>query len=147
MWAMQPDAIPAAASHSGDTRHETETIGRLPHLLPHISSQLPALAEGSDTFEAVRLRYASVQSSLSKRGLARVTTPRAGIRLADRYWSSTRDLLKELQTLGWVQAGIPVPSQRSSVDTHRERRYGLTAEGERVAALARNRRALADELT
>lgn len=129
-----------------DTR-ETETIGRFPHLLTHISSQLPALAEGDDTFEAVRLRYGSIQSSLARRGLARVTAPRAGIRVADRYWSSTRDLIKELQTLGWVDPEIPVPSRRSAVDAHRDRRYRLTPEGERVAALTANRRELADELT
>src|SRR5688500_17285111 len=101
---------------------ETESIARVPHLLAHLAAQLPALAETGATFEEVRVRYGNVQSELGKLGLARVTTPRAGIRLADRYWSSVRDLIKELQTLGWVEAGVPVPSRGGTVDKHRQSR-------------------------
>jgi hypothetical protein len=130
----------------GEQRDERETIGRLPHLLTHIAAQLPSLADGDDSFEAIRVRYGRTQSSLAARGIARVTAPRAGIRVADRYWSSTRDLIKELQTLGWVAPG-PVPSRSTAVDTHRERRYALTSEGKRVARIASSRRSVADELT
>jgi hypothetical protein len=125
----------------------TETIGRFPHLLAHVASQLPGLAEGENTFEQIRSRYARTMTALATRGLARVTAPRAGVGAAHRYWTSVRDLIKELQTLGWIQAGIPGPSVKSTVDSHRHRCYPLTEEGLRVGAVATDRRALADELT
>jgi hypothetical protein len=125
----------------------TETIGRFPHLLAHVAAQFPGLATGENTFEQIRERYARTMMVLATRGLARVTAPRAGVGAAHRYWTSVRDLIKELQTLGWIQAGIPGPSVKSAVDSHRHRHYPLTEEGMRVAAVATDRRALADELT
>ncbi len=125
----------------------TETIGRFPHLLAHVGAQLPGLAAGENTFEQIRERYAQTMTALATRGLARVTAPRAGVGAAHRYWTSVRDVIKELQAVGWIQAGIPGPSVKSAVDSHRHRRYPLTEEGLRVAAVATDRRALADELT
>jgi hypothetical protein len=91
---------------------ETETIGRIPHVLAHITAQLPGLAAGDDRFEDVRLRYGQTMSALAARGLARVTAPRAGVGSSHRYWSSARDLIKELQTLGCVTAGPVVLADR-----------------------------------
>jgi hypothetical protein len=125
----------------------TETIGRFPHLLAHVVAQLPGLASGGTTFEQIRQRYARTMTALATQGLARVTAPRAGVGAAHRYWTSVRDLIKELQVLGWIHAGIPGPSVKSAVDSHRNRHYPLTDEGLRVAAVAADRRALADELT
>jgi hypothetical protein len=34
-----------------ESGHQTETIGRLPHLLTHVATQLPGLLAGADTFE------------------------------------------------------------------------------------------------
>ena len=133
---------------SGDSRAaETETIGRLPHLLTHMGAQLPALADGRDSFEDIRAGYGKTLNALAARGLARVTAPRAGVGAHLRYWSSVRDLVKELQTLGWVERGIPVPSTKNTVDAYRARRYPLTDAGRRVAEVAADRRALADLLT
>ncbi len=129
------------------TSSATETIGRFPHLLAHVAAQLPALAAGENTFEQIRERYARTMTTRATRGLARVTVPRAGVGAAYRYWTSVRDLIKELQTLGWIQAGIPAPSVKSAVDSHRHRCYPLTEEGRRIAAVAADRRVLADELT
>lgn len=126
---------------------ETETIGRLPHLLAHVTAQLPGLAAGEDRFEDVRARYGQTMSTLALRGLARVTAPRAGVGSNYRYWSSTRDVIKEFQTLGWIEGGLPVPSTRGSVDAHRDRRYPLTPLGRRVAEQAGSRVVLADHLT
>lgn len=125
----------------------TESIGRFPHLLAHVAAQLPGLAVGENTFEQIRARYSQTMTALANRGLARVTAPRAGIGAAHRYWTSVRDLIKELQHLGWIQAGIPAPSVKSAVDSHRHRRYPLSEEGLRVARVASDRRALADALT
>jgi hypothetical protein len=125
----------------------TETIGRFPHLLAHVGSQLPGLAAGENTFEEIRTRYAQTMTALASRGLARVTAPRAGVGAAYRYWTSFRDFIKELQVLGWIRVGIPAPSVKSAVDSHRNRHYPLTDEGLRVAAAAADRRVLADELT
>jgi len=136
---QQPSPDPSVAP-------ETETIGRMPHVLAHVTAQLPGLAAGEDRFEDIRLRYGQTMSALAARGLARVTAPRAGIGSSYRYWSSTRDLIKELQTLGWVKAG-PVPSTRASVDAHRDRRYTLTSAGGGVAGQAMSRVMLADRLT
>jgi hypothetical protein len=129
------------------TPSATETIGRFPHLLAHVAAQLPGLGAGENTFEQIRERYAQTMTALANKGLARVTAPRAGVGAAHRYWTSVRDLIKELQTLGWIQAGIPGPSVKSAVDSHRHRRYPLTEEGLRVARVATDRRALADALT
>lgn len=126
---------------------ETETIGRLPHLLTHVSFQLPGLAAGADTYEEIRTRYGAAMSVLDARGQGRVTAPRAGVGSAHRYWSSTRDLIKELQRLGWVEAGIPVPSSKQVVDAYRDRRYPVTDEGRRVALLVDDRREFADAVT
>jgi hypothetical protein len=126
---------------------QTDTIGRFPHLLAHVGAQLPGLAGGENTFEQIRERYAQTMTALATRGLARVTAPRAGVGAAHRYWTSVRDLIKELQVLGWIQAGIPAPSVKSAVDSHRNRHYPLTGEGFRVAAAAADRRVVADELT
>src|SRR5437667_8808443 len=90
----------------------TETIGRLPHLLAHVGSQLPGLAAGVDTFDEVRERYAATTADLARHGLGRATVARAGVGAHHRYWSSTRDLIKELQALGWVETGVPVPSTK-----------------------------------
>ena len=60
-----------------------------------------------------------------------MTAPRSGVGARYRYWSSVRDLIKELQVLGWTQSGIPAPSVKSAVDSHRNRRYPLTEEGQR----------------
>jgi hypothetical protein len=116
-------------------------------LLTHAAHQLPAMAAGDDTFEDIRTRYAKAMSGLAARGHGRVTAPRAGIGIAYRYWTPTRDLIKEFQTLGWIEAGIPAPASQATVDKHRSRRYPLTAEGVRVAGQATTRRALADELS
>jgi hypothetical protein len=126
---------------------KTETIGRLPHLLTHVAAQLPGLSAGADTFDDLRQRYGQAMSALAARGLGRITAPRAGVGSAHRYWSSTRDLIKELQILGWIEGGIPVPSTKQAVDTHRNRRYPLTTVGREVAATGADRRALADALT
>jgi hypothetical protein len=126
---------------------ETETIGRLPHLLAHVTAQLSGMAAGEDRFDDVRARYGQTMSALASRGLARVTAPRAGIGTNYRYWSSTRDVIKEFQTLGWVQDGLPVPSTRGAVDAHRDRHYPLTPTGLRVAEQASSRIVLADLLT
>jgi hypothetical protein len=121
---------------------ETETIGRVAHLLTHASHQLPALLVGQDTFEDIRTRYGRAMAAVG-----RVTAPRAGVGTPYRYWAPTRDLIKEFQTLGWIQSGIPAPASKTTVDAHRSRRYPLTPEGARVAREATGRRALADELT
>lgn len=134
-----------SAAKPGQTA--TETIARVPHLLDHVAGQLPGLAAGENTFEQIRARYGRTMSALASRDLARVTAPRTGVGAAFRYWTSVRDLIKELQTLGWIQTGIPAPSVKSAVDSHRHRSYPLTEEGSRVASVAANRRALADELT
>jgi hypothetical protein len=126
---------------------ETETIGRLPHLLTHVSFQLPGLAVGADTYEDIRKRYGAAMSVLDARGQGRVTAPRAGVGSAHRYWSSTRDLVKELQRLGWVEVGLPVPSSKQAVDAYRDRRYPITDEGRRVATLIDDRRGFADAVT
>src|SRR3954454_17885956 len=89
---------------------ETETIGRFPHFLAHTGAQLPALAAGNNTFEDMRGVYAEVTASLAQKGLGRITAPRSGVGRRNRYWSSVRDLIREFQTLGWVESGIPVPS-------------------------------------
>jgi len=141
---QQPQTAPTEAPSASES--ETETIGRMPHVLAHVTAQLPGLAAGEDRFEDIRLRYGHTMSALAARGLARVTAPRAGIGSSHRYWSSARDLIKELQTLGWVKAG-PVPSTRASVDAHRDRRYSLTPAGREVAAHAGSRVVLADLLT
>jgi hypothetical protein len=125
---------------------ETETIGRVAHLLTHVAHQLPALAASQDTFEDIRRRYGKAMKELAARGEGRVTAPRAGVGVAYSYFSSARDLIKELQTLGWVEPGIPVPGSKATVDAHRTRRYPLTADGARVAAIT-SRRELADELS
>jgi hypothetical protein len=139
---QQPRTAPAGPPRAP----ETETIGRMPHVLAHVTAQLPGLAAGEERFEDIRVRYGHTMSALAARGLARVTAPRAGIGSSHRYWSSARDLIKELQTLGWVKAG-PVPSTRASVDAHRDRRYVLTPAGREVAAQAGSRVVLADLLT
>jgi hypothetical protein len=126
---------------------QTETIGRLPHLLTHVSSQLPGLDAGADTYEEIRKRYGATMSGLEARGQGRVTAPRAGIGIAHRYWSSVRDLIKELQRLGCIEAGIPVPSSKQAVDAYRDRHYPITTEGRRVATLVEDRRAFADAVT
>jgi hypothetical protein len=126
---------------------QTETIGRLPHLLTHIGAQLPGLSAGGDTFEDIRQRYGRAMNALAARGQGRITAPRAGVGSAHRYWTSTRDLIKELQVLGWVESGIPLPSSKDAVDSHRDRRYPLTVIGRGVAANAPDRRELADALT
>ncbi len=126
---------------------QTETIGRFPHLLAHMGAQLPSLAAGHDTFEDIRSCYGQTMNSLAARGLARVTAPRAGVGASLRYWSSVRDLIKELQTLEWIERGIPGPSTKNSVDAHRNRRYPLTETGHLAADIAADRRALADLLT
>src|SRR5262249_2496569 len=92
----------------------TETIGRFPHLLAHVGTQLPGLARSESKFEQIRQRYAQTMAALATQGLARVTAPRAGVGAAHRYWTSVRDLIKELQVLGWIQAGIPAPSVKSA---------------------------------
>jgi hypothetical protein len=56
-------------------------------------------------------------------------------------------LIKELQRLGCIESGIPVPSSKQAVDAYRDRHYPITAEGRRVAALVEDRRAFADALT
>jgi hypothetical protein len=121
---------------------ETETIGRVAHLLTHAAHQLPALLAGQDSFEDMRSRYGKAMSEVG-----RVTAPRAGVGTPYRYWASTRDLIKEFQTIGWIERGIPAPSSKATVDAHRSRRYPLTTEGARVAREATGRRALADALT
>jgi len=125
----------------------TETIARVPHLLAHIAGQLPGLAAGATTFEDVRERYAATTASLAQRGLGRVTAPRSGVGRQYRYWSSVRDVIRELQTLGFVEPGIPVPSTKQTVDAHRGRRYPLTDRGQRAAEVVADRRKLADLLT
>lgn len=126
---------------------ETETIGRFPHLLAHVGAQLPQLAIGDDTFEALRERYTATTAALAQRGLGRVTAPRSGVGRSNRYWSSVRDLIREFQALGWIESGVPVPSTKETVDAHRYRRYPLTTEGQTVAEAASDRHALADLLT
>ncbi len=127
--------------------HETETIGRLPHLLTHVAAQLPALLAGANTFEDVRQRYGQTMSAVAARGQGRVTAPRAGVGSAYRYWTSTRDLIKELQLLGWVESGLPLPSSKDAVDSSRGRQYPLTIVGRDVATSTTDRRTLADALT
>ena len=102
---------------------------------------------GVDTFEDIRQRYGQAMSALAMRGQGRVTAPRVGVGTAHRYWSSTRDVIKELQVLGWIEDRIPTPSTKKAVDTHRDRRYPLTAGGRDVAVIATDRRKLADALT
>ncbi|HKH00256.1 MAG TPA: hypothetical protein VKB08_05980, partial [Bradyrhizobium sp.] len=126
---------------------ETETIGRLPHLLTHMAVQLPGFIGGSDSFEDIRYRYSQAMNAVAAKGLGRVTAPRAGVGSALRYWSSTRDLIKEMQVLGWVESGIPLPSTKEAVDSHRDRPYPLTEVGHSVATSATDRRKLADALT
>ena len=125
---------------------ETETIGRVAHLLTHVAHQLPALAASQDTFEDIRRHYGKAMKELAARGEGRVTAPRAEVGAAYSYFSSARDLIKELQTLGWIEPGIPAPASKATVDAHRTRRYPLTADGARVAAIT-SRRKLADELS
>lgn len=126
---------------------QTETIGRLPHLLAHMAAQLRALRAERDTFDEIRACYGQTMKSLAAIGQARVTASRDGIGASLRHWTSARDLIKELQTLGWVQGGIPTPSTKNSVDAHRDRRYPLTDAGRVAAGAAGDRRALADLLT
>src|SRR4051812_23595026 len=111
----------------------TESIGRLPHLLAHVSAQLPGLAAGEDTFEDIRQRYGATMAALDQSGRGRVTAPRVGVGLAHRYWTSIKDLIKEFQALGWIEPGIPAPSTKATVDAYRTRRYPPTSEGRRVA--------------
>jgi hypothetical protein len=130
-----------------DRQDETESIGRLPHLLSHIATQLPGLAAGADAFEDIRQRYGQATSALAARGQGRVTVPRAGVGSAYRYWTSARDLAKEFQLLGWVDSAIPLPSTKEAVDAYRDRRYPLTDLGFLAAEMAADRRRLADALT
>jgi hypothetical protein len=140
---MSPRASRRAAKPSG----ETETIARVAHLLAHTGAQLPLLAAGENTFEAMRDCYTGTTAALAQKGLSRVTAPRSGVGRANRYWSSVRDLIREFQNLGWIEPGIPVPSTKEAVDGHRDRRYPLTPEGRAAADVASDRRALADLLT
>jgi len=140
MSGTEPFAPPSSPAS------ETETIGRVAHLLAHVAHQLPALAASQDTFEDIRRRYGKAMKELAARGEGRVTAPRAEVGAAYSYFSSARDLIKELQTLGWIEPGIPVPASKATVDAHRTRRYPLTADGARVAAIT-SRRELADELS
>jgi hypothetical protein len=125
----------------------TESIGRVAHLLTHAAHQLPALLVGHDTFEDIRARYGKAMTEVALEGRGRVTAPRTGVGTPYRYWASTRDLIKEFQAIGWIEPGIPAPASKGTVDSHRSRRYPLTAEGARVARDATGRRALADALT
>src|SRR3954454_10582967 len=137
-----PVGMPVAVAETG-----TESIGRVAHLLTHAAHQLPALRDGGDTFEDIRNRYAKAMAEVALQGRGRVTAPRAGVGTPYRYWASTRDLIKEFQTLGWIEPRIPAPASKATVDAHRTRRYPLADEGARVAREATGRRALADELT
>src|SRR4051812_6368464 len=103
-WSGMPRPRPGHA--------ETETIARVPHLLAHAGDQLRAMAAGATTFDEIRERYAATTARLAQQGLGRVTAPRAGVGRQLRYWSSARDLIRELQTLGFVESGIPLPSTK-----------------------------------
>ena len=103
----------------------SDTIPRIQQLVPHMRDQLMALRKSS-TFEQSRLLYSQTVDRLVAQGLGRRTRGTVGDR--DRYWSPTRDVLKEGMRLGFVEEQ-KLPSARRYLDKHRERVYRLTDTG------------------
>jgi hypothetical protein len=125
-----------------------DTIPRLHRIVDHPADQLVAMASGVHTFEGCRVRYGETARRLEAEGRGRVTASR--VPESQRNWSPTRDLLQELMRWGAV-APAPVPSARTSLDAHRDRRYELSEKGRRLAEIAQRSRgeftdAVADEL-
>lgn len=110
---------------------ETDSIPRLHHLVPHLGSQLAALADGA-TFEECRLLYVRTTDRLASKGKARRVASRVDNR--DAFWSSTQEVLYEAMRLGLL-VHQPLPSARRYVDEHRDRSFELTSEGLAAARL------------
>jgi hypothetical protein len=125
-----------------------DRIPRVNHIIDHPADQLVGMAAGANTFDDCRVRYGDTAQRLSAEGRGRVTASR--IPESDRFFGSTRDLLQEL--IRWKAiVPTPVPSARSALDAHRDRRYELTEEGHRLAEIAKASRseftnAVADQL-
>jgi hypothetical protein len=103
----------------------SNTIPRVPHLVPHLRALLGTLRDGA-TFEDCRRRYTATAADLAARGRGRAVASRVGDQEA--YWAPTADLLSEAMLLGLVERQ-QVPSARAYLDRHAERIYGLTRAG------------------
>lgn len=106
-----------------------DTIPRVQHL-PYLQVLLDGIASGR-TFDQLRADLRAAAATLSRRAGGQV----AASRVSDAYaaWSVVADSLGELIRLGLLERR-PVPSKRDSVDLHRNARYELTEEGQRLQA-------------